>query len=507
LIRRLALGALLVASGAVGAAAQDTIHLRDPGPRGGPPSLVQALGSPYIVIRPADAPALLSRNTPYSRTVVVLGRDAVVEGTVRGDVIIIGGDLYVHPGADVRGRAIAIGGGVYESTVGHIAGEVQAHREFTYDITQIAGGWALSYRAIEPEEEPRTVAEMIGLVVPTYDRSNGLSLAVAPWLSLPHTGVRFQPRVTYRSQLGRLDPFVAIVDSLDRRTALQVSAGRSTFSNDAWIMGDLVNSLQVLWRGEDSRNYFRATRGDVTLSRRWTSSTTSLVPYVGTRFENASSVRPGLNPTSGPWSFSSRKDPDDMFRPNPPVDPGITASFLTGIALNWVTSDITARLRIDEELGSFSENCGGSCDLQTGTDFAQTTFDGRITFPTFGTQRVRVDGHAVITSHGDDTPPQRFAYIGGLGSIPTIEMLSRGGDQLLYLDAYYEIPIDRVTLPLIGAPVVTLREILGGADVRRFPTLDQATGVRLSIGYVYVEALVDPVRHHGHALYGLAIAR
>jgi hypothetical protein len=177
LIRGFALGALLVASGAVGAAAQDTIHLRDPGPQGGPPSFVQALGSPYIVVRPADAPALIARNSPYPRTVIVLGRDAVVEGRVRGDLIVVGGDLYVHPGADVQGRAIAIGGGVYESTVGHVGGEVQAHREFTYDITQIAGGWALTYRSIEPEDEPRMMAEVIGLQIPTYDRSNGLSLA------------------------------------------------------------------------------------------------------------------------------------------------------------------------------------------------------------------------------------------------------------------------------------------------------------------------------------------
>ena len=506
MIRPLALGALLIASGAFGAAAQDTVHLRDAGPGGGPPSLVQALGSPYIVIRPADAPALLSRNTPYARTVVVLGRDAVVEGTVRGDVIVVGGDLYVHPGADIRGRAIAIGGGVYESTVGHVGGEVQAHREFTYDITQIAGGWALTYRAIESEEEPRTMAEVIGLQIPTYDRSNGLSLATAPWVSVPRTGIRVQPRISYRSQLGRLDPFVVIVDSLDRRTTLELSVGRSTFSNDAWIWSDLVNSLEVLWRGDDSRNYFRATRGDLTLARRWTSPTVTLTPFLGIRLEDATSVRPGLDPTSSPWSFFGRRDPDDMRRPNPSIDPGFTASLLAGVELNWATSDIIARLRVDEELGAFSEECDG-CDLQMERDFAQTTLHGVIRFPTFGTQRLRVEGHAVITSHEDVTPRQRWAYVGGPGSIPTIDMLTRGGDQLLYVDAQYDIPIDRLALPLIGAPSIMLREIVGGAAVGRFPALDQAVGAGLSVGFVYAELLIDPVRHHGRVSYGLTISR
>jgi hypothetical protein len=504
-IRCLALGALLLASGAIGAAAQDTVHFRDPGPKGAPEPLIRALAGSYVLIRPTDPRGVLSRDTPYPGTVVVLGRDAIVEGAVHGDVIVVGGDLYMHPGGEVSGRAIAIGGGVYESTLGRIAGGVQTYREFTYDITQIPGGWALTYRSVETPALSWTLPKVLGVRVPTYDRSNGLSLAIAPWIGVSR-GVRFQPRVTYRSQLGRLDPFAVIVDSLDGRTALRVSGGRSTFSNDAWIWTDLVNSLEVLWRGDDSRNYFRATRGEITLDRRWARSTSTLTPYLGARLENADSVRPGLNPTSGPWSFFGRHDSTDMRRPNPAIDPGIIASLLAGIELRWAASDISARLRLDEELGSFSADCGG-CDLQTGSDFAQTTLDGSITFPTFGTQRLRVDGHAVITSHGDATPRQRFAYVGGPGSIPTIEMLSRGGDQLLYIDARYDIPIDRLALPLVGTPTITLREILGGAAIGRVPTLDQATGAGLSIGYVYGELLIDPIRHHGRFSYGLTITR
>jgi hypothetical protein len=266
-IRRLALGALLVVSSALGATAQDTIHLRDPGPGSGPQVLAQALATPYVVIPPATTRALLGRDTPYARTVIVLGRDVVVEGAIRGDVIVVGGDLYMHPGADITGQAIAIGGGVYESSAAHIGGGVRAYREFTYQVTRVSGGWELTYQQIETAGQPQTVQGIYGVQVPTYDRSNGLSLAIAPSLALPRTGVRVEPRVTYRSQLGRLDPSVVVVDSLDRRTALRASVGRSTFSNDAWIWTDFVNSLEVLWRGDDSRNYFRATRGAVTRSR------------------------------------------------------------------------------------------------------------------------------------------------------------------------------------------------------------------------------------------------
>jgi hypothetical protein len=505
LIRRLALVVLLVAGGAVGAMAQDTIQLRDPGPSGAPAVLVQALASSYVVMSPAGTRALLARDTTYARTVIVLGRDAIVEGTVHGDVIVIGGDLYMHPGGEITGRAVAIGGGVYESTAARIGGGVQANRAFTYEIARVSGGWSLTYRELETSEEEPLIQGTYGLRVPTYDRSDGLSLADAPSFKPPHTHIRIEPRVTYRSQLGRLDPSLIIADSLDRRTALQLSVGRSTFTNDAWIWTDLVNSLEALWRGDDSRNYFRATRAELTLGRRWKSPTTTFTPYVGGRFERANSVRPGLDAASEPWSFIGRHDIDDMLRPNPAVDPGTTGSVLAGFEINWTPSDITARLRVDEELGAFNQDCGG-CDLQQGEDFAQITLDGGITFPTFGTQRFRVDAHAVITSHGA-TPPQRWAYVGGSGSIPTLDMLSRGGDQLAFLDARYDIPIDGAALPFAGPPVVTLREVLGGAALGRFPTLAQASGVRLSGGFLYVEWLIDPVSHHTHVSYGVSIAR
>jgi hypothetical protein len=60
---------------------------------------------------------------------------------------------------------------------------------------------------------------------------------------------------------------------------------------------------------------------------------------------------------------------------------------------------------------------------------------------------------------------------------------------------------------LAGPPVVTLREILGGAALGRFPTLAQASGVRVSGGYVYVEWLIDPVSHRSHVSYGVSLAR
>jgi hypothetical protein len=52
--------------------------------------------------------------------------------------------------------------------------------------------------------------------------------------------------------------------------------------------------------------------------------------------------------------------------------------------------------------------------------------------------------------------------------------------------------------------VFTIREVLAGADVRRFPSLAQAVGARLSAGPFYVQFLVDPAAGHGHFGVGLS---
>ncbi len=505
MIRHVARCVLLLMGGAFGASAQQVIQFREAGSGPGPDVLRQINAAPHIVIGPAGADAVLPRDSIVRQSVIVLGRNVVVDGTVQGDVVVVGGDLYTHPRSNISGRAIAIGGGVYDSALGSVGGGVQAYREFTYDISSISGGWALTYRQIFTSSEPFAF-EFYGLRIPTYDRSNGLSLPVAPTIGIPGTRAQIEPRLTYRSQLGRLDPSASVVDSIGQHTALRAWAGRATFTNDSWVWSDLINSLEVLWRGEDTRNYFRATRAELTVSQRHEVSTLTVARYAGARIEEGRSVRPDTNAAGGPWSLIARNDIDDMRRPNPRIDPGSVRSIIAGTELEWTPSATVARLRVDAEAGQFRERCAG-CSTLLDSKFGQATIDGTIQFPTVGTQTLRFDAHAVVTSSSGGTPRQRWVYIGGSGSIPTIDLLSRGGDELLFIDARYAIPVERVTLPFFGNPVVTLREVIAGATQGAFPRLDQATGVRIGAGYVSVEWLVDPTTGRNHLSVGLTLAR
>src|SRR5205814_3564336 len=95
--------------------------------------------------------------------------------------------------------------------------------------------------------------------------------------------------------------------------------------------------------------------------------------------------------------------------------------------------------------------------------FVQLTIDGAVDFPTFSTQRLHVRAHGVAT-HGDAVPMARFAYLGGTGTLRTLELLEQGGTALLYVENRYTIPLEMLSIPLGPAglvPVLTLRDAFG----------------------------------------------
>ena len=396
---------------------------------------------------------------------------------------------------------------MYESTLASVVGGVTAFRDFTYDIAPAPGGFALSYRPTRVDEKPAlSWPGLSGLRIPSYDRSNGLSFGFGPQYTVPHTRLILSPAITYRTQLGRLDPGVAIVDSLGQRAAVELIAERATMSNEYWIRSDLANSASFVAGGSDARNYYRATRAELTAARRWESASGALTPFVGALVERARSVRPDVDATGGPWTFLGRRDREQGLRPNPQIDPGTTTSAIAGLRWRWEGNGLTARAVARGEAGRTEADCD-ACSARSSTTFQQLTVDGAVEFPTFGAQSLEISGHAVTSAANGDVPRQRFVYLGGSGTLSTLDMLSLGGDQLVYADFSYNIPIQRIELPMLGSPIVTLREALGGAAVQRFPAIHQATGVRVSISVLYAEFLVDPSTRNGHTGFGVSLSR
>jgi hypothetical protein len=489
---------LLAWAPAASLAAQPRVIIRDPGPGDPGRVLRAALSAPHVLVAPGSDTAALRRDSTYSRSVIVLGRHTTVDGIVNGDVIVVAGDLVIHPGARVRGRAIAIGGGVYNSTLATVAGGRTAYRDETFDITPVDGGYSLDHRVLAERTERRfSLPFLYGLRLPTYDRVNGLALSFGPLVSLDTGDIEIEPIVTHRTHLGKIDPAVRVTAQRGRRNRFEASASRGTFSNDRWIHSDIVNSVNSLFSGQDTRNHYRADRVEATGHRLLERATGQLEPFLGARWERSWSTGSPTVPSSVPWSLFGRRDTTKMARPNPSVTGGRITSVLGGARADWQLGGVAAGATLGVE---------GAVDAPASGRFVQGTLDGRVTFPTFHTQSFQIETHLVLTS-GDQTPTQRYVYFGGSGTISTMEILEQGGDQLLFVDSRYMIPLTRPRLPLVGAPVFTLRHVLGSAGVGSLPDLEQNIALRISLAILRFEVVLDPARDIVKTGFALSFSR
>ena len=85
--------------------------------------------------------------------------------------------------------------------------------------------------------------------------------------------------------------------------------------------------------------------------------------------------------------------------------------------------------------------------------------------------------------------------------------LSLGGDQLLYIDSRYEIPLSRPMLPFVGSPVLAIRHRTGAAGVQRLPRFTQNVGVMATLDPFRVEYSIDPASRKQHVSFALSFAR
>jgi hypothetical protein len=335
----------------------------------------------------------------------------------------------------------------------------------------------------------------VGLRLPTYDRVNGASVPWGPTITFGDERVVIDPVVTYRSHLGKFDPSLAVRASLtpDSVVSIRLSGGRGTFTNDTWIRGDLLNSAAALFVGSDARNYFRADRAEGRLVGRLPvpEDVGSVELSVGARSERDWSTgwRAG-ELRRAPYAFLNRRDAaNGLDRPNPLIDPGHITSGLLGAHVDYRSERLTL---LADVLGEASGN------TPAGSGFRQLTFDEQAGIPTVAGQRLEIAGH-LVTTGGGTTPRQRYAYVGGSGTLATVDLLSRGGDQLYFVDASYVIPVPGVDLPLVGAPTVAPRFAAGAADVGGFGAPVQNVGVRLGLGPLELDLVENP-RSHVRAL-------
>jgi hypothetical protein len=351
---------------------------------------------------------------------------------------------------------------------------------------------------LEYHDSPLTLPLGIGFRMPGYDRVDGLSLPWGPRLELGEW-LRADALVTYRSHLGDFDPTLD-VKFMNGAHELSIFGSRGTFTNDDWIRGNVANTIASFGVGSDARNYFRADRAEVRLKPSLKLGAFTATPMIGGRFENDWTTG-SLTPMSTPWSVFGRSDSLKMKRPNPPITRGHIGSALAGLEFAIDESSIAGKLGAVVEFASkapVGTICTGAyvsspleCTRRSVSSFTQTTLDAKVTFPTFGAQTFTARAHALIPS-GKLLPQQRYGYLGGGGTLSTVNLLTLGGDRLFFAQGDYYAPINRITLPLLGSPYVDLRYAAGNAGVGAWPSLIQNIGIGVGISYLRADYTIDP---------------
>lgn len=466
---------ILVASLLLPAAARaQVVVVRGAGAGQGAAIVRRVVAGPHVV-RAGSERLDLPRDSTVTSSLLVLGRPTYLASRVQGDVVVVGADLFLRPGVDVSGRAVSIGGTVAETSLGRVQGGVESLRDETYTVERRNDEIFLDYRSLRVDERDPVfqLAGIKGVKIPRYDRVDGLSLPVGVVLQFGDHALELEPSATYRSRLGVVDGAIEVRTRDTAPYRFVGRAARDTRTNDAWIYGDLINSIATLFAGTDTRNYYRADLGEGRVIRRIERDAFTLEPYVGGQFER---VRP-ITAVGNVWSLFGRRDSLKSARPNPLVERGDIGSAVAGVEFRTAGA-MTSRVSVGLEQ---------SVKAPAGTStFTQVTLDGSLDLPTFGTQTLKTHAHAVGT-RGDAVPRARHAYLGGSGTLKTLDLLEQGGTALLYLENRYLVPIEQVQLPFVGSPVITLRDAFGAAGIGSLPAFQHEVGIGVGLSILRLE--------------------
>ena len=454
------------------------------------PVVRTVLAQPHEMLCGRDTTAItLARGANIPKSVVMIAHGAVVEDTVKGDVMVIGGDLFLHPGSHIDGHAIAICGGVYASAQASVRYGVVIEPCDKLKLMNDGPTVTVEYwpHGIAPPIAIKFPGIFYGLRVPTYDRSDGLSASWGPSLNFDTLRLRVAPMVTYRSNLGHFDPSLTVTWRF-----LTLVGERSTLTNDAWSRLGYYNSTATLGAGSDARNYYRSDHFTLVASRQYGDKQTNIVPFISLNDEFDRSVGPDLHSRHYAWSLIDPLDTSGIRRVNPPITRGRIISTQGGFKGQWTGE------------GGLSAN--GSLNLEVpftspvpGT-WVQTTIDADVRIPSIADHTFEFQTHDVATA-GRLAPAQRYAYLGGAPTIPTLFMLQEGGDDLVWLSGSYLIPLHIFTIPLFGPPQVGAYYTTGTAGIRHLGRFTNNIGPQAIIGIFQFVFLIDPATgHHDFAV-------
>lgn len=438
--------------------------------------LKHLLARPQLHVLSTDT--LIGPNDTVPGPVLVVGSTVRVEGVIGGDLVIVDANVFLRPPARVLGDVTNLAGGYFPAPGATVGGGVRDEPNAPYDAVWRDG----RVRIVGTRHASAFLPQGFrGILLPTYDRVDGLSAGLGGGYLTPRLG-RLAPfvrgRVRYRSQRGALTGAGEAGLEWTPNTRLIIGAERTTATPDEWLRSDLHNSLSYLYDGTDYRNYYQTDRiyGRWDLDRRTESE--ELHASIGAHQERDQSL-----PAGHPWTGFST----DSIRPNPSVADARITSVTASLRGNW---------RASHWVGSSGGELEWAVTALAGDyRFARFAVWSDWALPAFGRQSVHLRWRFQGPLPGTDSlPRQRWTFVGGDGTLETEPIAAFRGDRLAYVETGYIIPFpDAVDLPLLGHPDLELihrAAMAWSVGARR--ALEQNVGIRLRFPLLNARFFFDP---------------
>jgi hypothetical protein len=423
----------------------------------------------YVLL---EADTVLGPEDGVDGNLLVLEADVRIEGQVTGDVVAVGGDLFLRPGARVGGSVLVLGGGFYASRRAEIAGELTYRPNDIYAVRR--GETEIRIHPVREIPETLTLHGLSGITFPTYQRVDAWTLGLGATVRNIDWGWQpsLEARVRLKTDRGRLEGTLRQAWYPTGSLTFGAEAERATRTNEGWVRGDVANTLSFFFAGDDFRNYYEADRVAVFLRG---TETARWGPILEVEWEKARSLA-----ASDRFVLFA----EDAADTNPSIDDG-----------EVLTAKLGARFRRRTAATSMIASASVEvADDAVGGDFTYAI--GELTADWVGPGLAAHEVEAFLLVRGDlsgSPPRQRWAAVGGRATLPTVPLLAERGSRLVFGQFAYLVPIERLRVGVLGAPRWFLRIAAGagwndGAEAG-FET-NLISGLRLSVFELAVA--VDP---------------
>lgn len=429
------------------------------------------------------APIILTRDTMVAAgdtlrgSVLVLDATLVLEGVVTGDLVLVDAGAFVRPGAVIGGDLVNMAGGLYRSEISRVRGTILDFPTAGYRVEREP-----DRILIVASDSPSAFAPdgFMGLQPPSYDRVNGLTLMLGARYHFPQLGdiaPSIHGEVGWLTERG--EPTYAISARV-RRFATAVEGGyeKGWATNDDWLRDDLSNAVNYVWDGDDFRDYYQAERAWAGVLREFGDEAKSFYAVAGLRgqVEDATSLSGGE-----PWHLWGNE-----VRPNPAIDPGRTTSVVASFAFDWEGLETAFDGHVEYEAAREW--------LDGDHAFDRVEVQGDWAMHALANHTLEIEFYVQQPLGGGVMPRQEWNFVGGSGTLQTLEFAQYRGDRIVFTETKYIIPLpERVALPLVGAPELQLIHGAGMAWIDGDdPAFQQEVGARLQFFGVYFRYMLDP---------------